>query len=407
LAGKGADSFTSSAGEGARGLFASAPGGWAAGGSERQASVFAARLRRAQEAMAAAGVDALLLSLGADLPWLTGYTAMPLERLTMLVVPPAGGSTPTLFVPELEAPRVAPLPEVFSLRPWAETEDPVELVAAAVRAVAPPEPALAIGDRTWARFLLALQEKLPAASWRRAAMVTGPLRAVKDEAELAALARAAACADEVAAALLAGEVPLVGRSELQVAADISQRLLGAGHEQVNFAIVASGPNAASPHHDPSGRLIGKAEVVVCDFGGSLGGYCSDITRTVFTGPPPAELESVYEVVAEAQAAGVAAARVGTPCSEVDRAARAVIEKAGYGPYFVHRTGHGIGLEEHEDPYLVAGNDEPISAGNVFSVEPGVYLPGKGGVRLEDIVAATPAGPQPLNKASHDLAVLRG
>jgi Xaa-Pro aminopeptidase len=356
--------------------------------------------------MASAGVDALLVSLGADLPWLTGYWAMPLERLTMLVVPPAGSEAPTLVVPELEAPRVTPVPGVFSLRPWGETEDPVVIVASLVRAVTAPAPALAIGDRTWARFLLGLQEALPGSSWSRASRVTAPLRAVKDEAEVAALARVAASADRVAAALLAGEIRLAGRSERQVSADISQRLLEQGHEHVNFAIVASGPNAASPHHDASERIIGEGEPVVCDFGGSLGGYCSDITRTVFTGPPPDELGRIYAVVAEAQAAGVEAAQVGRPCHEVDRAARAVIDDAGYGRYFVHRTGHGIGLEEHEDPYMVEGNDEALVEGNVFSVEPGIYVPGKWGVRIEDIVAATPAGPAPLNKAGHELTVVK-
>ena len=372
-----------------------------------KASLFASRMRRVREAMAAQGLDALLVSLGADLPWLTGYVAMPLERLTMLVVPTAGSEGATLVVPRLEAPRVTAMPEVFSVRAWEETEDPVEVVAELVRAVAGHSPALAISDRTWARFLLELQARFPSASWLSASVVTGPLRAVKDDAEVAALARVAASADKVAAKLLAGDIGLVGRSERQVSAHISQLLREEGHEQVNFAIVASGPNAASPHHDASERVIGESEPVVCDFGGSLGGYCSDITRTVFTGPPPAELARVYEVVAEAQAAGVAAAQVGQACSEVDRVARAVIAQAGYGQYFVHRTGHGIGLEEHEGPYLVAGNDAPLVAGNVFSVEPGIYVPGKWGVRVEDIVVATPAGPVTLNKASRELTVVRG
>ncbi|MDA8303021.1 MAG: aminopeptidase P family protein [Actinomycetota bacterium] len=366
---------------------------------------FAARLERARLAMSVAGVDALLISLGADLPWLTGYSAMPLERLTMLVVPAAAGGQATLVVPELEAPRVVPIPEVFSLRPWSETEDPVEIVASLVRKETGPSPALAVGDQTWARFVLGLQAALPSATWRPACSVTGPLRAVKDAAEIEALARAAASADKVAAALLGGEIPLAGRTEREVSAEISRHLLEEGHEHVNFAIVASGPNAASPHHEASDRRIGKGEPVVCDFGGSLSGYCSDTTRTVFTGPPPAELAHIYEVVAGAQAAGVEAAQLGRPCSEVDRAARTVIEDAGYGRYFVHRTGHGIGLEEHEDPYMVAGNDEPLAAGHVFSVEPGIYVPGKWGVRIEDIVAATAAGPEPLNKSSRALTVV--
>ena len=368
---------------------------------------FAARMARAQKAMVAAGIDALLISLGADLPWLTGYWAMPLERLTMLVLPAAAGSEGTLVVPELEAPRVVPVPEVFALRPWAEAENPVEIVASLVRDSTGRAPALAIGDRTWATFVLGLQEALPGSSWRRASLVTGPLRAVKDDAEIAALARVAESADRVAAALLSGEIPLVGRAEREVSAEISRRLVEEGHDHVNFAIVASGPNAASPHHEASERVIGRNEPVVCDFGGSMRGYCSDMTRTVFTGLPPAELRHIYDVVAEAQAAGVAAAQLDRPCSEVDRAARSVIENAGYGRYFVHRTGHGIGLEEHEDPYMVDGNDEPLAAGNAFSVEPGIYVPGKWGVRIEDIVVATPDGPRPLNRESHALTVLEG
>jgi Xaa-Pro aminopeptidase len=370
------------------------------------AAAFAGRLKRAHEAMALAKVDVVLLSLGADLPWLTGYTAMPLERLTMLVVPAAGSSEqPTLLVPALEAPRVKPVPEVFSILPWAETEDPVAIAASLVRKCTGNAPVVAISDRAWALFLLRLQEELSEARWKPASTVTAPLRAIKDGAEVEALAQAAAAADRVAAALLGGEIPLVGRTERQVSAEIMRRLLEEGNEKANFAIVASGPNSASPHHEPSERAIQAGEPVVCDFGGSLEGYCSDITRTVFTGPPSREMAKVYGVVAEAQAAGVLAAQVGELCSGVDQAARRVIANAGYGEYFVHRTGHGIGLEEHESPYMVAGNSTPVTAGHVFSVEPGIYMQGRFGVRIEDIVAATLRGPRPLNLADHALAVV--
>ena len=366
--------------------------------------VYAARLERARAAMGPLGVDGLLLSLGADLPWVCGYAAMPLERLTMLVVP--GGAAPAvLVVPELEAPRVAPMPEVFSLRPWAETEDPVAIVADLVGAALGPHPNLAVSDRAWATFVLRLQRELPGAHWRVASEVTAPLRAVKDDAELDALAQASAAADRVAGALLGGEIELAGRTERQVSAEISRRLLAEGNERVNFAIVASGPHSASPHHEATDRVIGAGEPVVCDFGGTLDGYCSDITRTVFTGQPEPELAHIYEIVAEAQSEGVKAAQIGASCHEVDDAARAVISKAGYGDYFIHRTGHGIGLEEHEDPYMVAGNGAPLVAGNVFSVEPGIYIAGKFGVRIEDIVAATSNGPRPLNVAGHALTVL--
>jgi Xaa-Pro aminopeptidase len=358
-----------------------------------------ARVEAVRAAMAGSGVDALLLSLGADLPWLTGYEAMPLERLTMLVLP--ADDEATLVVPALEAPRVQVDARVFSLRPWAEWEDPVEIVAGLVGR----RERLAISDRAWATYLLGLQSRLPGATWRTAAAVTAALRAVKDGEEVEALATAAAAADRVAGQLVAGEIPLVGRTEAEVSADISRRLIDEGHARVNFAIVGSGPNSASPHHDAGPRRIGRGEAVVCDFGGVMNGYCSDITRTVFTGEPPPEFRRLYAVLQEAQAAAVSAAAVGTRCEDVDGAARRIIAGAGYGDYFIHRTGHGIGLEEHEDPYIVAGNHLALVPGHAFSVEPGIYLPGVHGARLEDIVVAQPAGPRSLNAVDHGLAVV--
>jgi len=357
------------------------------------------RLERVRAAMAGVGVDCLLLSLGADLPWLTGYTAMPLERLTMLVLP--ADTDATLVIARLEAPRVPEDPDAFSVRAWDETEDPVEIVARLVG----PRRHLAISDRAWATFLLQLQYHLPGVTWRKASSVTGPLRAVKDEAEVEALAAASAAADRVAAALIGGEIGLVGRTEADVSEEIGRRLVAEGHQRVNFAIVGSGPNSASPHHDAGLRVICPGEAVVCDFGGTMGGYCSDITRTVFTSDPPPDFVQLYRVLEQAQAAAVAAASVGTACAQVDRTARDLIAGAGYGPYFIHRTGHGIGLEEHEDPYIVNGNDQPLLPGHAFSVEPGIYLPGRFGARIEDIVVASPDGPRSLNAVDHGLAVV--
>ena len=359
------------------------------------------RMQRVRSRMADLGVDALLLSLGADLPWLTGYEAMPLERLTMLVLP--ADADATLVVPALEAQRVEVDASLFSLRPWSEVEDAVDIVAGLVGA----RRHLAVSDRTWATFVLDLQSRLPSAAWRPASAVTAPLRAVKDEWEVAALRRASAAADRVAAQLVAGHVPLVGRSEAEVSADLGRRLRDEGHDRVNFAIVGSGPNSASPHHEPGPRRVGEAEAVVCDFGGTLDGYCSDVTRTVFTGEPPAEFVRLYDVLQRAQASAVAAATTGTPCQDVDAVARGVIDEAGFGPNFIHRTGHGIGLEEHEHPYLVSGNAAPLTAGNAFSVEPGIYLEGRWGARIEDIVVAADTGPEALNRVSHDLALVSG
>ena len=356
----------------------------------------AARFERVRRRLDDLGIDALLLSVGADLPWLTGYTAMPLPRLTMLVLPADGDAT--LVVPRLEAPRVAPRPELFDLRPWEETEDPVAVVAELVGR----RRSLAISDRAWAAPLLALQASLPDAKWQPASVVTAPLRAVKDVDEVAALRNAAAAADRVATALVQGEIDLVGRTEAAVSREISDRLVEEGNQRVNFAIVGSGPNAASPHHDAGDRIIGPTESVVCDFGGTLDGYCSDITRTVFTGEPPAEFRDLYAVLEHAQAEAVGAACAGIPCEDVDAVARRIITEGGYGPNFVHRTGHGIGLEEHENPYIVAGNCERLAAGNAFSIEPGIYIEGRWGARIEDIIVVTEYRPESLNTVDHSL-----
>jgi Xaa-Pro aminopeptidase len=366
--------------------------------------MFSERADRVRRRMGELGVDAVLLSVGPDLPYLTGYEAMPLERLTMLVLPREGQAT--LVVPRLEAPRVTERPDDFTLLPWGETDDPVEVVAKLV----PSTGCLAIGDRTWARFLVELQGALPRARWSRASEVVGPLRARKDAGEVESLRRAAAAADCVAAQLQAGEIPLRGRTEADVSKDIGRRLLAEGHQRVNFAIVAAGADAASPHHEPGHRVIIDGDVVLCDFGGTMldehgVGYCSDITRCVSLGDPPDEVRAAYDVLFEAQRAAVEAAVVGTPCEDVDAAARRIIEAAGWGEQFFHRTGHGIGVEEHEDPYIVSGNREALAPGHAFSIEPGIYVRGRFGIRLEDIVVATDAGPDPLNVADHTLVVV--
>jgi len=346
-------------------------------------------------------VDVLLLSVGPDLPYLTGYEAMPLERLTMLVLPAEGDAS--LVVPRLEAPRVTPHPDLFSIVTWDETDDPVGVVADLAGSPA----TAAIGDRTWARFLVDLQATMRQTSFRKGSEVMGPLRAVKDAAEIAALRRAAAAADRVATQLQSGDIPLVGRTEAEVSKDIGRRLVAEGHARVNFAIVGSGPNAASPHHEPGARVIEAGEVVLCDFGGTMDSYCSDITRCVWTGglEPPSEFRDLYAVLHAAQRAAVDAATIGTPCEDVDGVARRIITEGGYGPYFIHRTGHGIGIEEHEDPYIVGGNCEALTAGHAFSVEPGIYVAGKWGARLEDIVVAAESGPDALNTVDHGLVVV--
>ncbi len=372
-------------------------------GAVASSAVFQQRVDRARAEMAAQGIDVALLSVGLDLPYLVGYNAMPLERLTMLVLPRHGEAT--LLIPRLEAPRVTELPGVFHLFAWNETDDPVALTAQLVHAVQPRARVIAVGDQMWARFLVELLPLLPDVTFRRSVDVIGSLRMHKDAAEIDALRAAGAAVDRIAAALQAGEIPLLGRTEAQVSADLSARILAEGHDVVNFAIVAAGENAASPHHHPGSRVIQKNEIVLCDFGGTMNGYCSDITRCVYLGSVPNDVAEAYAVLHEAEAAAVRAAVVGTPCEEVDATARRIIAEAGFGEYFIHRTGHGIGMDAHEEPYIVSGNTLPLTAGHAFSIEPGIYMPGQWGMRLEDIVVATTAGPDPMNRADHHLAVL--
>lgn len=362
-------------------------------------SVYQSRIQRVRDEMAIHGVDALILSVGHDMPYLMGYHAMPLERLTMLVVPRSGKVS--LVIPRLEAPRVQEMTDVFEMFPWNETDDPVALT----HRLLGDAHTVAVGDQMWSRFLVDLLSLRPQSRYVRSVVVMEALRSQKDDAEIAALKAAGAAADRVAAQLQSGQIPLVGRTEAEVSADLSARLLAEGHQKVNFAIVAAGENAASPHHHPGSRVIQRNEIVLCDFGGTMNGYCSDITRCVVVGTPSQEILDAYAVLMEAQSAGVAAGKIGVPCEHVDVATRSIIDAAGYGEYFVHRTGHGIGMEEHEDPYMVAGNTTPIAHGHAYSVEPGIYVPGKWGMRLEDIVVATHDGPVPMNTADHHLAVI--
>jgi Xaa-Pro aminopeptidase len=354
----------------------------------------------------------VLVTVGPDLRYLTGYVAMPLERLTMLVVTPADGRR-HLVVPRLEAPAAtAGLRIDIPLVTWDETEDPHAMVAGLLDAQARRDGArIAVSDRLWSSHLIRLQALLPGPRFEPASDLLGELRMVKGEVEIDALRRAAQAADRVMAAIIGG--PLVGRTEADVAREVRDRLVAEGHETAEFAIVASGPNGASPHHEASDRVIGTGEPLVLDIGGTLDGYASDITRTIWvTGGDPsrgpdATFREIYALVQRAQVEGTVVARVGTTCEQVDAAAREIIAAGGFGDRFIHRTGHGIGLDGHEDPYLVAGNVRPLTAGMTFSIEPGIYLDGRYGVRIEDIVVCTDAGPISLNEAPRDLAIVAG
>jgi Xaa-Pro aminopeptidase len=351
---------------------------------------YAGRLDRARAIMSERGADLMLLSVGADLPYFTGYEAMPLERLTMLVVPVTDAAV--LVVPRLEAARVAERGDAFTVHPWDETDDPVAMVAhhASDGGVA------LLGDQTWARFLLELQREMPRTRFESASPVTRELRMRKDAAEISLLREAGAATDRVVAAL--DGIRFAGRTERDLAADVQHLTVAEGHDVASFAIVASGPNAASPHHEPTHRVIEEGDTVVIDFGGRWRGYCSDTARTFFVGVPGEEVARAHSTLESAQAAARAAVRSGVTAEEVDSAARDVLVSAGYGDFFIHRTGHGIGLEVHEHPYIVSGNREPLETGMTFSIEPGIYVPGRYGMRIEDIVACGAEGVDELNRS---------
>ncbi|HEX7471566.1 MAG TPA: Xaa-Pro peptidase family protein [Candidatus Limnocylindrales bacterium] len=373
---------------------------------------FGARLESARRIAAEGGLGALLIGVGPDLRYLTGYAAMPLERLTMLVVPSAAGARPSLVVPRLEVLPAQGCPAASAgfvdLRTWDETESAHRLVADLVRGAAAP--VIGVSDTLWASHLLRFQEILPA-TFRPASTVLRELRMVKDPEEIALLREAGAAADRVVDAIAAGR--LVGRSEADVAREVRERLVAEGHDLADFAIVGSGPNSASPHHGASDRLIGAGEPIVLDIGGPLGGYGSDTTRMIWvTGAdrslgPSAAFLAAFAVLRRAQAAATAAVRPGVTAESIDAAARDIIAEAGYGDLFIHRTGHGIGLEAHEDPYIVSGSRLSLAAGMAFSIEPGIYREGEWGMRLEDIVVCGPDGPDVLNRSDLDLRVVAG
>ena len=370
-------------------------------GSRFPTDVYADRLRGAASAAASAGLAGLVITPGYDLRYLTGSRAQTFERLTALVVPV--DAPPTVVVPRLELASLrdsAVLELGVAVVDWVDGDDPYRLVADALGDVTGT---VAVTDAMPALHLLPLAELLDATP----VLATGvlrELRMVKDAAEIDALRKAGAAIDRVHARVPQFLVP--GRTEADVAADIARAIVDEGHADVSFIIVGSGPHGADPHHECSDRVLQAGDMVVVDIGGSYEpGYHSDSTRTYSIGEPEPEVAQQYSVLQRAQQAGLDAVRPGVTAEEVDAAARDVLAAAGLAEAFVHRTGHGIGLSVHEEPYIVAGNDLPLAEGMAFSVEPGIYFAGRWGARIEDIVVVTADGGEPVNQRPHDLVVV--
>ena len=361
---------------------------------------FAARMRRVVSSAAEKGLAGVIVTPGPDLVWLTGYQPTAItERLTILVL--STDNEPTLLVPILERPDVEAAEGAgsVSLVDWSDGTDPYEIASPLLRSDAE----FGISDSAWAMHLLGLQRALPASRYQSLTECLPMMRAVKDDNELMRLAAAGAAADSTYGEIVHRR--FAGRRETEVAADLADLLREFGHEQVDFTVVGSGPNGANPHHEAGDRVIEPGDAVVLDFGGLRYGYGSDTTRTVCVGEPTSEIREVHDVVRQAQQAGVDAVRPGVTCQEIDRVARRVIAAEGYGERFIHRTGHGIGVTTHEPPYLVEGEEQMLVPGMCFSVEPGIYLAGRFGIRIEDIVTVTADGSQRLNNTDHGLQLV--
>jgi len=363
--------------------------------------VYAHRLAAAAASAGQAGLDGLVITPGYDLQYLIGTRAQTFERLTALVVP-ASGAEPVVVLPRLElaALRQSAAADLnLDMRDWVDGEDPYTLVADALGGHA----RAGVTDSMPALHLLPLAGKLGAVPVLATPVLAG-LRMIKDAAEVDALRAAGAAIDRVHARV--PEFLRPGRTEAQIASDITEAIVAEGHSEAAFVIVGSGPNGADPHHRHSGRVLQPGDVVVVDIGGPIEpGYHSDCTRTYSLGEPATDIAERYAVLQRAQAAAVAAVRPGVRAEQVDAAARDVLAAAGLGEFFVHRTGHGIGLSVHEEPYIVAGNELPLAEGMAFSVEPGIYFPGDWGARIEDIVIVTSAGASAVNARPHDLIVV--
>ena len=385
--------------------------------SRFSSDVYAQRLAAAARATAEAGLAGLVITPGYDLRYLVGSRAQTFERLTALVVPAAGD--PTMIVPRLElaAMKESAVGELgIALRDWVDGDDPYALVAAALggSSVAGKSAPLAVAGKS-APLAVAVTDSMPALHLLPMAETLGvvpvlatdvlrTLRMIKDAAEVEALRKAGEAIDRVHARVPEFLVP--GRTEADVAADIAEAIVAEGHSEVAFIIVGSGPHGADPHHECSDRELRSGDIVVVDIGGPYEpGYNSDSTRTYSIGEPDPDIARRYAVLQRAQRAAVDAVRPGVTAEQIDAAARDVLAAEGMGEAFVHRTGHGIGLSVHEEPYIVAGNRLELQEGMAFSVEPGIYFPGEWGARIEDIVIVTADGAQSVNNRPHDLVVV--
>jgi len=364
--------------------------------------IYRERVAKAQLLMAELEIDLLALSPSSNMFYLSGFSDEPGERLLLFLVPQEGD--PLFIAPELYEDQIRQATPFTDIRVWRDSDDPTDLLKRTVADLGLEGARVLVDDGMWATFLLMLEEALPQAEFSLASQVMAELRMRKDPHEIKYLEKAGEIADRAFEEVFGLKV--AGMSELDLAAALEEAMRKSGAEKIAFeTLVASGPNSALPHHRAGRRVIEPGDVVILDFGCRVHGYCSDITRTIVCGEPPEEVRSIYELVRRAQERAVQAVRPGVAAQEIDRAAREEIAQAGHGERFIHRTGHGIGLDVHEEPYIAEGNRRELQEGMAFSVEPGIYLPGRFGIRIEDIVVVTESGAKRLNNCTHALQVI--
>lgn len=361
-------------------------------------ATYGKRIDRAQEVMRDRGIDRLLIGPSADLTYLTGIHAHISERLNLLILPAEGEAT--MVVPGLEAPLIHDGSGRLTLKAWGDADVPADLAATLIG----DAKKIAVGNKVWSSFLIRLQDRLHGVKWEEGDPVLRDLRMCKDAEEIAALDKAGRLTDDAWMLFVKESGTLAGLTELQALKKLTEISASVGLTNPK-GIIGSGPNSASPHHGGNDRVLQTGDALVFDWGGTIDGYYSDVTRSAHLGEPSEEYRKVYAIVDDANQATFDVVKPGTPLQELDRAARNLITDAGYGEYFVHRVGHGLGMEVHEEPFLVEGNTMPLQEGMVFSDEPGIYIGGKFGVRIEDAVLCEANGGRRLNTSTHELFIM--
>lgn len=365
-------------------------------GKEFSMSIFEKRRKKLMEIMEQKGICAAVFTPSTDYRYLTGSARQPAQRITALILTQ---DHQRLLLPGFEAGNEKALAEELELVPYSDLEDAAQLTAGLL----PTKGCAAAGREMGAGFLLALLKLTGGLHWCDADTLMTPVRRRKDPEEIRIIEEAQHMAEQALWKLI--QEPLAGRTERETASKLMELRLAEGFDAVGAGIVASGPNTALPHHINGDRIITRGDILMFDIGGTYKGYHADLTRTFAVGAVPDGFSEIYSIVLKAHMAGKEAAQAGIPAAQADQKAREVIENAGYGPFFTHRLGHGIGLDVHEEPFITSTSQLPLETGNVFSCEPGIYLPGRFGVRIEDLLVMEETGARSLNRLSKELLVI--